>query len=194
MKSFTGVGAALLVGSAVFGGAGTAGAQTVQLTFVQPLSLQGTEMVQQRLRQAGDYPGAIDGAWGPDSVVALQRFQQLHGLQPTGQMNQATAIALGLDPNSVLGAPPQMASVAPGYAPPPPPVAQTLSPRGVAAVQGRLRELGYYHGGVDGVWGAGTQQAVAAFQQGRGLEPSGQVNPATAGALGLNAGWVFAGG
>jgi len=192
MRILTGVAAALLAGGSVFAGAGAARAQTVQLTFVQPLSMQGTEMVQQRLRQGGDYSGAIDGAWGPDSVVALQRFQQMRGLQPTGQMNDATAMALGLDPHSLVGTT-TAANPAP-YPAAPPPVAETMSPRGVAAVQGRLRELGYYRGNVDGVWGPGTQDAIARFQQGRGLVANGQINPATAGALGLNAGWLFAGG
>lgn len=188
MRSFTALAAALTIGAAVSGG--TARAQTVQLTFVQPLSAQGTELVQQRLRQAGDYPGAIDGQWGPDSVVALQRFQQMHGLQPTGQMNQATTAALGLDPNSLIGAP-IVATAPPSYAPP---AAPSFSPRAVEAVQGRLRALGYYRGNIDGVWGAQTQQAIARFQQGRGLQPNGQLNPATVEAMGLSQGWLFAQG
>ncbi len=194
MRILTGLaGAAALAGCIALGGAGAASAQTVQLTFVQPLSTQSTVLVQQRLRQAGDYAGTIDGAWGPDSVVALQQFQASHGLQPSGQLNQPTAMALGLEPTSLFGAPPVIANAAPTYVPPPAPV-QTLSPRGVAAVQGRLRDLGFYRGPIDGVWGAGTQQAIAAFQQGRGLDPNGQINPATAGALGLNQSWLFAGG
>jgi len=188
MRSLTVLAAALTISAAVSGG--MARAQTVQLTYVQPLSMQGTELVQQRLRQAGDYPGAIDGRWGPDSVAALQRFQQMHGLQPTGQMNQATTQALGLDPNALIGAP-MVATAPPTSAPP---AAQALSPRAVQAVQGRLRELGYYRGNVDGVWGAETQQAIARFQQGRGLQPNGQLNPATVGAMGLNQSWLFARG
>ncbi|HEY6432027.1 MAG TPA: peptidoglycan-binding domain-containing protein [Acetobacteraceae bacterium] len=193
----TGLTGAALAGCIALSGAGAASAQTVQLTFVQPLSTQSTVMVQQRLRQAGDYAGNIDGAWGPDSVVALQRFQASHGLQPSGQLNEPTAMALGLEPTSLFGAPPVIANTAPTYVAPPasvPAPVQTLSPRGVAAVQGRLRDLGFYRGPIDGVWGAGTQQAIATFQQGRGLEPNGQINPATAGALGLNQSWLFAGG
>ena len=43
-------------------------------------------------------PGRADGVWGPDSQAALERFQQARGLQVTGQLNQATAATLGLDP------------------------------------------------------------------------------------------------
>ncbi|HEY0419208.1 MAG TPA: peptidoglycan-binding domain-containing protein, partial [Acetobacteraceae bacterium] len=48
------------------------------LTYVQPLSPQAVQSVQDKLRQAGVYSGVSDGVWGPDSAVALQRFQQSH--------------------------------------------------------------------------------------------------------------------
>jgi peptidoglycan hydrolase-like protein with peptidoglycan-binding domain len=57
----------------------------------------------------------------------------------------------------------------------------------VRNVQRRLRVLGFYRGAVDGAWGAGTQSAIERFQQGRGLQATGQLNPATAAALGLDA-------
>ena len=53
-------------------------------------------------------------------------------------------------------------------------------------VQSRLRTLGFYRGQVDGTWGAGTQAAIERFQQGRGLQPTGQINPATPQAMGLD--------
>lgn len=75
---------------------GTAQAQTVPLTYSQALSSQEVQMVQQRLRQFGVYSGSIDGQWGPDSVIALQQFQQQRGIQPTGQLNEGTVASLGL--------------------------------------------------------------------------------------------------
>ena len=68
-----------------------------------------------------------------------------------------------------------------------------MSPRGVAAVQERLRQLNYYHGNVDGVWGGETQHSLRAFQQGHGLQLNAQLTPMTISALGLNPSWVFAG-
>ncbi|HWL82055.1 MAG TPA: peptidoglycan-binding domain-containing protein [Roseomonas sp.] len=53
-------------------------------------------------------------------------------------------------------------------------------------LQGRLRALGFYRGATDGVWGPGTQAAIERFQQGRGLQATGQLNPATAQAMGLD--------
>lgn len=173
---------------------GAARAQTVPLTYSQALSPQEVQAVQQQLRQFGVYSGAIDGQWGPDSVIALQRFQQQHGIQPSGQLNEGTVASLGLNPGMLLSGPP-----APATAMAPPPSAPAyayqpaVSPRGVAAVQDRLRQLGYYRGNVDGVWGAETQQALQAFQQGHGLQPDAQLTPITISALGLNPGWVFAG-
>src|SRR5207237_6638924 len=39
----------------------------------------------------------------------------------------------------------------------------------VAAVQKRLGQLGYYHGGVDGAMGTRTRSAIAAFESRHGL-------------------------
>ena len=190
MRSLTRLAAALVVGTALSAGAGAAHAQTVQLTYAQPLSAGGVQMVQERLRQLGDYPGAVDGVWGPDSVAALQRFQQMHGLQPTGELNQATVASLGLEPTALLGAP-VVATTVP-VAPVVPPYEPTLSVHAVQMVQERLRQLGYYRGGIDGAWGPGTQDAILRFQQGSGLQADGHLNPATATALGLNPSILFA--
>jgi peptidoglycan hydrolase-like protein with peptidoglycan-binding domain len=148
------------------------------LAYVQPLPAPAVQSVQDRLRQSGVYTGRIDGIWGADSQAALERFQQAHQLQVTGQLNQATAATLGLDPQSLVATP-----VA---APAPPPLpADHLLPASVRAVQARLRTLGFYGGAVDGVWGEGTRVAVENFQRGRGLQPDGQLGPATVTALGL---------
>ncbi len=157
-----------------------------QLTYVQPLSRSAVQSVQDRLHQAGDYGGRIDGAWGPDSVVALQRFQQTHGLQVTGQLNQATVATMGLNVDALLGGP----QTAAGQAGPVPPAAAAVAPDQVRAMQGRLRDMGFYRGPMDGVWGPETQEAIARFQHSRGLEPNSQLNPATLGALGFQQGLV----
>ena len=147
------------------------------LAYVQPVPASMVQTVQDKLRQAGAYSGRIDGMWGADSQAALERFQQANQLQVTGQLNQATAATLGLDPNALL--------TAPAAAPAPPPPADRLLPASVRAVQGRLRSLGFYTGVVDGVWGDGTQMAIERFQRGRGLQVDGQLGPATVTAMGL---------
>ena len=148
------------------------------LAYVQPVVPQAVQDVQNRLRQAGVYSGQIDGIWGADSQAALERYQQSHQLQVTGQLNQATAATLGLDQSALLSAPAAMAA-------PVPPPGDQLRATSVQAIQARLRSLGFYSGAVDGVWGGGTQAAIERFQQGRGLQPNGQLNPATVAAMGL---------
>jgi peptidoglycan hydrolase-like protein with peptidoglycan-binding domain len=148
------------------------------LAYVQPLPQAAVQSVQDRLRQAGTYAGRIDGIWGADSQAALERYQQAHQLQVTGQLNQATAATLGLEPGALV-ATPAAAAV------PPPPPADHLMPASVRAVQGRLRTLGFYGGAVDGVWGEGSAVAIENFQRARGLQVDGQLGPATITALGL---------
>jgi peptidoglycan hydrolase-like protein with peptidoglycan-binding domain len=148
------------------------------LSFVQPLTPSATTAVQERLREAGVYNGASDGVWGPESQAALDRFQQARGMPVTGSINLATAQALGVGVPRLL--PPAVVEPAAAAAP------AALSQRAVRNVQARLRALGFYRAQPDGVWGAGTQSALERFQRGRGLEASGQINPATAQALGLN--------
>ncbi len=164
--------------------AAPAGAQSppAPLTYTQPLTPQAVQVVQQALQGQGAYTGRVDGVWGPDSEAALQRFQQAHGLQVTGQLNEATIATLSIAPDQILAspaAPPATAAAIPGA---------RLSHLSVATVQSRLRDLNFYSGAIDGVWGGATQQAIEQFQQGRGLQVNGQLNPATITALGLSPG------
>ncbi|HME24897.1 MAG TPA: peptidoglycan-binding domain-containing protein [Acetobacteraceae bacterium] len=148
------------------------------LAYVQPLPSAAVQTVQDRLRQTGVYTGRIDGIWGADSQASLERFQQAHQLQVTGQLNQATAATLGLDPGMLVATPATVPAA-------PPPPADHLLPASVRAVQARLGSLGFYSGAVDGVWGGATQVAIENFQRARGLLPDGQLGPATITAMGL---------
>lgn len=150
--------------------------QPPPLSYVQPIAPPGLRAVQDSLHRAGIYGGAADGVWGQDSQAALQQFQQAHALLVTGQMNPATAQALGLDPARLL-------EIAPFQAAPPP---MRLGPDAIRNIQSRLRQMGYYEGGLDGEWGPGTQSAVARLQQQRGLQPTGQLTPPTVTAMGLD--------
>ena len=51
-----------------------------------------------------------------------------------------------------------------------------LPARGIA--QRRLRDLGYYRGDIDGMFGSKTREAVRNFQRGRGLPADGYANMA----------------
>src|SRR6516165_2218917 len=61
--------------------------------------------------------------------------------------------------------------------------ARRLSRDAIRAVESRLRQLGFYSGLIDGIWGPNMQASLQRFQQGRGLQATGQPNPATVTAL-----------
>src|SRR5688500_3657875 len=58
----------------------------------------------------------------------------------------------------------------------------------VAALQTRLKELGFDPGTIDGKFGQGTANALIAFQQSQGLEADGKAGPQTMSALQINGG------
>lgn len=65
-----------------------------------------------------------------------------------------------------------------------------LSKRGstgteVRNIQTRLKNWGYLNGGVDGIYGAKTEEAVKKFQRKNGLTPDGVAGPATLAKIGL---------
>jgi peptidoglycan hydrolase-like protein with peptidoglycan-binding domain len=133
--------------------------------------------VQNRLRQLNFYNGPADGVWGPSTQVALESFQRSKGLQ-VGQLNGATVAAMGLDASAF----PTRTSAAP-----PATMAGNTLDRGVVrGIQQRLRQFGFYRGTSDGIWGPRTQSALTSFQRSRGLEATGQLNPTTISALGLD--------
>ncbi len=53
-------------------------------------------------------------------------------------------------------------------------------------IQQKLKDLGYYFGSVDGIYGNATRSAVVAFQKANGLTADGVAGPKTIAALGLN--------
>jgi peptidoglycan hydrolase-like protein with peptidoglycan-binding domain len=130
--------------------------------------------VQNRLRQLGYYNGPADGVWGPETQVAVERFQRSRGL-PVGQVNHATVNAMGINAAGFQGGTPVRAATV-----------GDLDPSVVRGVQQRLRQSGFYRGRIDGVWGSGTTVAMERFQRSRGLEPTGTLNPMTASALGFD--------
>ena len=54
--------------------------------------------IQQALADRGHYSGPVNGAWGPESVEALKRFQAEQKLTVDGKLNSLSLIALGLGP------------------------------------------------------------------------------------------------
>jgi peptidoglycan hydrolase-like protein with peptidoglycan-binding domain len=57
--------------------------------------------------------------------------------------------------------------------------------RVVAGAQLLLMRQGFYNGGIDGLFGAGTEQAIRAYQMQIGLRPNGRLDTETLTSLGL---------
>ena len=56
----------------------------------------------------------------------------------------------------------------------------------VYQIQEKLKELGYYHGTLDGIWGNKTESAVEKFQRDSGLPVTGELDRRTRAQLGMN--------
>lgn len=64
----------------------------------------------------------------------------------------------------------------------------------VRRIQTKLKELGYYNGNADGIYGTRTQKAVKAFQKNCGITADGIAGPKTLKYLGLSSSGSSAGG
>jgi peptidoglycan hydrolase-like protein with peptidoglycan-binding domain len=62
--------------------------------------------IQQALAARGYYKGPANGAWNPDSVDALKRFQADQNLAPDGKLTSLSLIAMGLGPKRSGGTSP----------------------------------------------------------------------------------------
>jgi peptidoglycan hydrolase-like protein with peptidoglycan-binding domain len=143
------------------------------------------------------YQGPADGVWGPKTESAVRNFQTQKGIEATGEPNEPTARALGLDMGSmdrqtVSGTDaPAPAGTAPAISQPKIEDASTnvklesLSVEQARELQQRLQLLGYYRGTVDGKVGEGTRVALQHyFQRQAELARQGVISNATIGMFG----------
>ena len=105
-------------------------------------------------------------------------------------------------PGSTQAAPPQPGTppqgsqpgAAPGTAPGAaaagatqlPPGSFVLGSQSISLIQSRLHDLGFYTGGIDGVWGAGSLNGLKAFQSAHSLPADGRLTPNTLRAMGVD--------
>jgi peptidoglycan hydrolase-like protein with peptidoglycan-binding domain len=124
--------------------------------------------VQQTLSDRG-FRTMVDGQMGPRTQAALKRFQRSESLEPTGQLNRQTLVALGIQKADAKASVDE----------------HRYSPETVRAVQRTLNNRGFRAGAVDGTMNPQTQQALREFQKSENLDDSGRLNPRTLAALGV---------
>lgn len=118
------------------------------------------------MAQGVDVPGGVDGIFGAATEQAVRAFQELNGIRASGEVDLATAIALGLERSPLLG------------------LTQGNQGDLVRTLQDTLAAAGHApRGGTDGVFGPATTTAVSDFQRARGLSPSGSIDVSTAAEL-----------
>ena len=144
---------------------------------VEPLRLgsRGSEVkaVQKRLKELGYLNDSADGVFGPKTEAAVKAFQKRNGLTADGVVGTATRAKL--DSSSAKAASSSSSTT--------PATDSTLrsGSRGseVKELQQRLKDLGYYTGSIDGVYGSGTIKAVLAFQERNRPTVDGVAGPST---------------
>ena len=62
--------------------------------------------IQQALAKDGSYAGKPNGKWDDSTVEAMRKFQESHGLNPTGKLDAKTLQQLGLGSGTAGAAPP----------------------------------------------------------------------------------------
>jgi len=128
--------------------------------LLNPSAPEDAKTIQSRLAELGFYKMAIDGAWGRGSRAALRAYKEKNGLKKDEQWDKETQIALfGKGAGSVQ---PVDTSdpIASG--------AVFLNPsdsQDVQTIQGRLAELNFYSGAIDGIWGSESRAALRAFKE-----------------------------
>ena len=134
--------------------------------------------LQQKLKDLGYYTGAVTCQYDAVTKAAVKNFQKANGLKADGIAGAETQHALFNGSAVEAGSTP---TPTPSPTPTPEPVytipgstVKTGSEgQDARAVQKRLKELGYFRGVVDGLFGRVSVKALKAFQEKNGLEPDG---------------------
>jgi peptidoglycan hydrolase-like protein with peptidoglycan-binding domain len=135
--------------------------------MAEPLLRRGSSgtavrQLQEALKEAGHDPGPIDGEFGPATEAAVRAFQQEKEIAVDGVVGDITW--LNIDEDAVFSHPV---------------VRRGSTGLAVRRVQKRLTLAGYDTGGVDGIFGTGTEAGVRALQGDSGLTRDGVVGPQT---------------
>lgn len=128
------------------------------------------QALEERLSALGFLSTAPNGSFDADTRLALEAFQQANALEVTGEADAATLDTL--DSDAALSRQQYLSGFADSYRQMEPMKNGDISNQ-VQTMQRRLKELGYFSGGADGVFGDATQTAVERFQMVCGLNVTG---------------------
>ena len=120
--------------------------------------------LQQLLQSKGFYTGKIDSDFGTSTTNAVLKFQQANGLLADGIVGSFSWTKL----RTVITSAQALPILLPGS-----------KGSAVAQAQQLLKDKGYYQGRIDGDFGMGTRDAIAAFQRANGLTVDGKVGEQT---------------
>lgn len=127
----------------------------------QEAVVEYTLALQQDLKDAGFYQGAVDGVYGPETVAAVQALQEAYDLPVTGTVDKVTALALHAELVK-LG----IATEATTFAT-------------TAALQQTLKVLGMWDEPIDGIWTDELTDALKELQTALEVEPTGELDVET---------------
>jgi peptidoglycan hydrolase-like protein with peptidoglycan-binding domain len=121
------------------------------------------------LRSRNYYDGPANGVMNQATRDAIQNFQHDRNIALTGELDVATARALGI-PVDVTGPPGQTAFT---------------SAESIRFAQITLRDRGYYTGPINGVMNQATHNAIRQLQRDRNLSTTGDLDLSTAREMGI---------
>jgi len=134
--------------------------------FLNPDSPQDATQIQNRLRQLGFFQGPVDGQFGEQSKNALSRFVAAGGIEEDGLWTLEVQKKLFAKQVTLNTGP-----ISSGD--------KLLDPRrksDARLIQTRLRELGFYSGKIDGLFGQGSYRALENYTLATGAPGSGKWN------------------
>jgi peptidoglycan hydrolase-like protein with peptidoglycan-binding domain len=135
----------------------------------QQQGLDQAEMrqVEEHLKAAGFNPGPVDGTFTTETGSALREYQKQNNLPVTGLIDKET--------QQKLMAAQQQKGQQQGK--------QQTDQDQVRQAQQRLKDLGFYEGSIDGIYGPETEAALREYQARQGLQVSGALTKETHQAL-----------
>lgn len=130
--------------------------------------------IQHRMLQIGWHEGKITAEFTAEMQGAVEGFQAKRGLPVTGEIDEVTLATL-----SEMTRMPTADEMHNVLTPGPAILSRGSESHEVRDLQVRLRLIGWYDRAIDGVYGNETANAVAGFQQKRGLPETGEVDQRT---------------